>query len=158
MASPSLPFSFELLGTEIDRFISELGAYAADNLPLSDETKQTIRKVIPKNGSDISVDITENETQFIITSDMPGVEKENITITLLNPTTLVIKTAESGVTDTAAEETYYLRERKTCVGERTITLPAKAAAEGAKATFKNGIMELILPKCAPEEGIRIEIE
>ena len=158
MAAPSLPFSFELLGTEIDRFISDLGTYAADYLPLSDETKETIRNVIPKAACEIPVDITETETEFIITSDLPGVEKENITIRLLNPTTLSIKTAVSELTGTAEEETYYLRERKACSGERTITLPAKATAEGAKATFKNGIMELILPKCAPEEGIRIEIE
>ncbi|HJJ31054.1 MAG TPA: Hsp20/alpha crystallin family protein [Methanocorpusculum sp.] len=158
MAVPSLPFSFESLGTEIDRFISELGTYAADYLPLSDETKNTIRNVIPKTCADISVDVTETDTQFIITCDIPGVEKENITIRLLNPTTVLIKTAVSEDTETADGENYYLRERKLCSGERTITLPAKAAAEGAKATFKNGIMELILPKCVPEEGTLIEIE
>ncbi|HJJ39501.1 MAG TPA: Hsp20/alpha crystallin family protein [Methanocorpusculum sp.] len=158
MAVPSLPFSFESLGTEIDRFLSELGSYAADYLPVSDETKNTIRNVIPKTYTDISVDVTETDTQFIITCDIPGVEKENITLRLVNPTTVLIKTAVSEDRETTNEDAYYLRERKVCSGERTISLPAKATAEGAKATFKNGIMELTLPKYVPEEGTRIEIE
>ena len=91
--------------------------------------------------------------EMIANGDSAGAAKVDVTRTIT-----ASDLAVSELTETAEEENYYLRERKACSGERTITLPAKATAEGAKATFKNGIMELILPKCAPEEGIRIEIE
>ncbi|MCQ2377098.1 MAG: Hsp20/alpha crystallin family protein [Methanocorpusculum sp.] len=170
-----LPFSFETLGSQIDHFISEIGEYAANYIPEGDDVKNTIRTVIPKLPGDLPVDLAETETDFIITCDLPGVEKENVTIKLQDPATLYIKAdmgnavvrGTAAAEETAASEgpaavftaeTYHLRERKIRSRERTLHLPSAATASGAKATFKNGIMELILPKAAPGEGVEITIE
>lgn len=172
MASPS-SFSFESLGSEIDHFISEVGNYAANHIPEGEEIKTSIRTVIPRLPGDLSVDLVETETEFIITCDLPGVSKENVTIRLQNQITLFIKAAvpgalvaETAEADAGAEDAvtvkaapiYHIHERKLRTRERTIQLPSEATAEGAKATFINGIMELVLQKTVPEEGTVISIE
>lgn len=171
---PNSPFSFETLGAEVDRFLSGLGSYASEYLSAANasagEVKTTLKNIMPRLTGDFAVDLTENETSFILTCELPGVEKEDISIKLLNPTTVLIKTAgeeESGaVTETteettftpAEENTYHLHEIKKQSRQRTVVLPAEAAKEGGKATFKNGILELILPKAGPCAEIIIEIE
>lgn len=176
-----LPFSFETLGSQIDHLISEFGEYASNHIPEGDDVKNSIRTVIPKLPGDLSVDLAETETEFIVTCDLPGAEKENVIIKLQNPTTLYIKAdmrAAVAEGDAAAEEVpaaddaaaadgpivtertevYHLRERRVRSRERTLHLPSGVTAEGAKATFKNGIMELILPKITLKEGVEITIE
>ncbi|MDO5846911.1 MAG: Hsp20/alpha crystallin family protein [Methanocorpusculum sp.] len=158
-----LPFSFETLGSQIDHLISEFGEYASSHIPEGDDVKNSIRTVIPKLPGDLSVDLAETEKEFIVTCDLPGAEKENVIIKLQNPTTLYIKAdMESATAEGAAiaesAETYHLRERRVRSRERTLQLPSGVTAEGAKATFKNGIMELILPKITLEEGVEITIE
>lgn len=168
MSSPS-SFSFESLGSEIDHFISEVGNYAANHIPEGEEIKSSIRTVIPRLPGDLSVDLVETETEFIITCDLPGISKENVIIRLQNQTTLFIKavvpgsvvpvTEEEGAEDAVkAAPIYHIHERKLRTRERTIQLPSEATAEGAKATFINGIMELVLQKTVPEEGTVISIE
>lgn len=178
MSMPNSPFSFEMLGSELDRFLSGLGAQASEYLSAANlsagEFKTTLKNVMPRLAGDFAVDLTENDTNYIIICELPGVAKENISIKLLNPTTVLIKTnIDEGLevaTELPAEEgevpenapikttTYHLHEIKNQSRQRTVLLPADATAKGAKATFNNGILELILPKTDPEEGIAIEIE
>ena len=194
MAIPNSPFSFETLGAEVDRFLSGLSSYANEYLSAANasagEVKTTLKNIVPRLTGDFMVNLTENETSFILTCELPGVEKEDISIKLLNPTTVLIKTADEeksgvvtktieesdavtetteesgavtetteGTTFTPAEEnTYHLHEIKKQPRQRTIDLPSEVAKEGGKATFKNGILELILPKACPTAEIGIEIE
>lgn len=180
---PNSPFSFEMLGSEIDHFLSNLGTYASEYLSVANasagEFKTTLKNVVPRMAGDFAVDLTENETSFIITCELPGVEKKNISIILLDPTTIIIKTSATKVNATkakkasskpsaeevatleeanAGKETYHLHEIKDQSRERTVILPSKATCKGSKATFKNGILELILTKATPDKGIAIKIE
>ena len=63
---------------------------------------------------------------------------------ILNPETLMIKTEQQIQTDEGTERTYHLRERRLGSMQRNIHLPAPAKAEGAKASFKHGVMEITL--------------
>jgi HSP20 family protein len=44
------------------------------------------------------------------------------------------------------EEDYYFSERRYGSFERTVTLPVDVDADKAKATYKNGVLEVALPK------------
>jgi len=173
MSMPNSPFSFEMLGSELDRFLSGLSTHASEYLSAvtdsAGDVSTTLKNVMPRITGDFAVDLTENETSFIITCELPGIEKEKISIQLLNPTTVLIKTivddakevsTEPSTENVAAPEeaTYHLHEIKTQSRERTVILPTNATCKEAKATFKNGILELILNKATPDKGMNIKIE
>jgi HSP20 family protein len=56
------------------------------------------------------------------------------------------------------EEDYYCCERWAGSFERSLTLPSGVNAEKIKAMFKNGVLEIHLPKVEKAKGKRIEIQ
>mgnify|MGYP001768003363 CR=1 FL=1 len=105
------------------------------------------------------MDLCETPGEIIITCDLPGIEKEDVSVKLLNESSLLIKTKyDREVSQTDASGIYHLRERRTGAGERIIHLPAEVSAKGAKASFKNGIVEITLQKTAQDIGVPIDIE
>jgi HSP20 family protein len=42
--------------------------------------------------------------------------------------------------------------------QRSVTLPARVAAEGVKATYKNGVLEIHLPKLQSNQKNRIDVD
>ncbi len=149
-------FSFGSLGNSIDSLISEMETRALASVPKPDYIKTTVKNAVPRITGNFNVDVTEVDDALIVTCDLPGFEKSDVSIRLINPETLVIKTQVCS--ETVFTGTYHLRERRTDAGQRTILLPVAVTSDGAKATFRNGILELVLPKVKPEEGEEILIE
>jgi len=56
------------------------------------------------------------------------------------------------------KEDYYYSERTYGVFARTLPLPTGVDADKVKATFKNGVLEVHLPKAKEAKGRRIEIK
>lgn len=110
------------------------------------------------------VDVTEDENDVIVTADMmPGIEKENISMELVSPRALEItceRKEEREMKSAEEEETgrYYLHERKYGSMSRVVPLPKAVNPEGAKASFRNGVLEVRLPVSALETQRRIAIE
>ncbi len=156
MAITPYTFSFGSLGSSIDSLITEMEARAFAAVPKPETIKTTVKNTVPRITGNFNVDVTEVDDALIVTCDLPGFEKSDVSIRLINPETLVIKTQVCS--ETVFTGTYHLRERRTDAGQRTILLPMGVTAEGAKATFRNGILELVLPKVKPEEGEEIQIE
>ncbi len=156
MAITPYAFSFSTLGSEIDALVSEMETRAANFLPSPDSIKTAVKNTVPRLAGDFHVDLCEMEKEFVVVCDLPGVDKADVSVRLINPTTLLIKT--NADYETVSAGTYHLRERRTQTGQRVIVLPAKVNAEGATASFKNGIMEVTLIKAEPEEGTPISIE
>ncbi|WAI01826.1 Hsp20/alpha crystallin family protein [Methanogenium organophilum] len=110
------------------------------------------------------VDVTEDENEVIVTADMmPGIEKENISMELVSPKALEItcerrEEREERKGEEGETGRYYLHERKYGSMSRVIPLPKSVNPEGAKASFRNGILEVRLPVSALETQRRIAIE
>lgn len=154
--------SFRAIGSEIDALFSEMETRAANLLAqtngntLSTKMKNTS---IPAFGNTFQVDVSENENEIIVTTDLPGLEKKDIAVRLLNPQKLLIKTeVQEETADMDCSNTYHIRERKFSNMQRNIYLPAPVVGEGVKASFKNGVMEIILPKDKSEVGLPIKIQ
>lgn len=150
-------FSFGLLGSELDSLFAEMEQRASALVPSTDNIKSAVKNVVPRIMGDFNVDICENDTDIVVVADIPGAEKENVSVNLLNENTLVIKTKIDNVVEDN-QGTYHLRERRCEAGERTIILPKSVTSDGAKASFKNGIMEVSLPKTQKDTGTQILIE
>ncbi|MEE8399353.1 MAG: Hsp20/alpha crystallin family protein [Desulfobacterales bacterium] len=93
------------------------------------------------------VDIYEDEGAFVVTAEIPGVDKKDIEIDVKDR---VLTLRGERLSDRASkEDTYYRRERSYGKFERTFSLPENVNADTIEASFKDGVLKLEIPK--PEE-------
>jgi HSP20 family protein len=113
--------------------------------------------VIPPRGH-MHVDVSEHDDTVIVTADMmPGIAKKDITLDLINPRALRIS-CERILEKKEENEGYYLHERRFGSMSRVIPLPKPVGESGAKATFRNGVLEVQLKKAEKEVKAKITIE
>ena len=149
-------FSFETLGNSLDSFLSDVSSRAVSAMPRPEYVKTTVRNAVPRISGNFNVDLTETDDALIITCDLPGFTKEDVSVKLIDGRTVVIHTAVC--TESLSAGVYHLRERRSASGKRIIRLPEEVTAEGAKAVFRHGVLELVLLKVQPDEGESIPVE
>jgi HSP20 family molecular chaperone IbpA len=126
--------------------------------------EETLERVFPSQTSlpalkQPRVDILDLGDALQVVADMPGVRKEDIEINL-KPERLEIS-AESSTETERKEEDYTYRERGYASYRRVIDLPADVLPDKAEASFKNGVLEVNLPKKEPtelEKTTRVQIK
>lgn len=90
------------------------------------------------------VDIVENEDQYVISAELPGLKKNEIKIDFKDRV-LTISGEKSG--EKKKEDTKYLRvERSYGKFERKFGVPEKIAGDKITANYKDGLLEVTLPK------------
>lgn len=97
-----------------------------------------------------AVDIEEDDKQVMIKAEMPGFAPEEIDIDLKEDR-LEIK-AETKVEEEKTEKNYIRRERRCGSFYRAFELAEGLDTANAKANYKNGVLELTIPKKAKEEA------
>jgi HSP20 family protein len=113
-------------------------------------------RMLPAIRGEFRVDVREHEDEVIVVADLPGVDKEDIKLRLVSPSTMELSCEKKGEKE-EEEEGYYMRERIYGTMQRSILLPADVTEEGANASFKNGVLEVTLKKIIQEEGKKIPI-
>lgn len=103
-----------------------------------------------------TLDLTENEKEYIVRLEVPGVHKENLDINLAG--TMLTITGRREVMSEATGETYLRREREAGKFVRTLRLPATVVEKEVKATYEDGVLVIHLPKVAPAVANRIVIK
>ena len=114
-------------------------------------------RMLPAIRGEIRVDVREHDDEVIVVADLPGVEKDDVSLQILNPRTLEISCERKGEKEEKSEG-YYVRERIYGSMQRLVTLPADVTEKDAKASFKNGVLEVRLNKTKISPKSRIEIE
>ena len=118
-------FSFTSLGSELDSLFAEMEARATALMNQSGAS--TLPAAVKSGnysvfGNDFHVDLCENENEIIVVTDLPGVEKENISVKLLNPETLMIKTEQQIQTEEGTEGTYHTLQKEVAEEGTTIAI------------------------------------
>lgn len=90
-----------------------------------------------------SADIIENDEQFRLVMDIPGLNKEEITVSLKNG---VLTISGERTMDAVEGETVKRRERPMGAFSRSFAIPEDANTAEIKASFKNGVLTVTLPK------------
>ena len=114
-------------------------------------------RMLPAIRGEFRVDVREHDDEIIVVADLPGVEKDDISLSLVSPSMLEIDCERKGEKE-EEHEGYYMRERMYGSMKRLVTLPVDAEESGAAASFKNGVLEVRLKKSLKERGKRIQIE
>ena len=103
-----------------------------------------------------AVDIKEEETRFLIRADVPGVAPENLEITMEGG---IVSIQGRRETRTESEQDGWRRtERISGSFYRRFSLPDTADAEAIKAEYKNGVLEIEVPKQAKSLPRRIKVK
>jgi len=105
-----------------------------------------------------AVDLYEDKDDIVVKAELPGMDKENIEVNLTN-STLTIK-GEKKKEEEVKEEKYYKCERSYGSFVKTLELPKDIHAEKVKASFKNGILEIRLPKTeeAKKKEMKVKVD
>jgi len=103
-----------------------------------------------------AVDIKEEEDRFVIYADLPGVDPDDIEITM-EQGVLTLKGERSKET-TKEREGYKRVERVNGSFYRRFSLPDIADAERIEAKGKNGVLEITLPKQEKAKPKRITVK
>jgi HSP20 family protein len=103
-----------------------------------------------------AVDVAENEREYRITVELPGLDEKDIEIALAGDTLAV--RGEKKQEREEKKESYVLSERRYGSFERSFPLPEDAEPEGIEARFRNGVLTLTLPKRPEAQAKRRTIE
>lgn len=114
-------------------------------------------RMMPAIRGEFRVDIRDHDDEIIVVADLPGVEKTDLSVSLVNPGMLEIR-SERRAEKEEKEEGYVMRERMSGAMSRIVTLPHDVTDAGASATFKNGVLEIRLKKSTTERGSPINVE
>jgi HSP20 family protein len=105
-----------------------------------------------------SVDVYEEKDEIVVKAELPGMDKSDIEVNI-SDSHLILR-GEKKKEEKVEDKNYYRCERSYGAFLRTVELPADVQADKIKASFKNGILEVRLPKSeeAKSKEIKIKVE
>jgi HSP20 family protein len=103
-----------------------------------------------------SMKLFETENTITLRAELPDIKPEDIDISVTDEAlTFRAQTREDTVEKGENFERVSQRSKSL---SRTITLPCRIVSDDVKATYKDGILEIVLPKCKPPEARGVNIE
>ena len=103
-----------------------------------------------------AIDLYEEKDDIVVKAELPGMEKDNIQVNLSDHT-LTIK-GEKKKEEEIKEKNYYRSERAYGSFIRTVELPKDVHGDKVKASFKNGVLEVRLPKTEEAKTREIKVK
>jgi len=101
------------------------------------------------------VDVVEKENQYLVSAELPGIEKDNISVDLKGRTLTL--SGERKAEKEVKEGNYHCQERTYGRFCRSFRLPEAVDPEKVKAEFKNGILTVEVPKTENEKPKQITV-
>ncbi len=103
-----------------------------------------------------TVDIDEKKEEFVIRAELPGVQKEDVAVSIENGV-LTIK-GEKKFEKEEKDKKHHLVECSYGSFIRSFTMPTGVKADKIEATYKDGILSLVVPKSEEEKPKQIEVK
>jgi HSP20 family protein len=103
-----------------------------------------------------AVDISETKDAYIIKGELPGVEKEDVDISIDN--NLLSIRGEKKYEKTVDEDQTHRNECVYGAFERSFSLPKQVDINNVEAVFKNGILKLTVPKAEEAKPKQIQVK
>jgi len=118
------------------------------------ETKNWIEE--EEEEGELLVDVYQNDGNIIIRSTVAGVKPEDLDIDLNNDM-ITIRGKRKGV-DTINEDDFFYQECYWGSFSRSIILPCEVQAGKVKASLKDGILTIVLPKSEKDKAVKISVD
>jgi HSP20 family protein len=102
------------------------------------------------------VDITEDEKEFLLKAELPGVKREEVKVTVEDG--VLTLTGERRFEQEEKEKRYHRIERAYGSFMRSFTLPEGTPADKVAAEFKDGVLLVHLPKALTPKASPMEVK
>jgi HSP20 family protein len=132
---------FQALRSEIDQIFDDFGN-GFWRRPFRSLAR--LERDLSKNFTAPAVDVAESDKAYEITAELPGLDEKNIDVKVVNGG-LSIRGEKKEETEEKKKD-YYVSERRYGSFERFFALPDGVNADKIEATFKNGVLKVVLPK------------
>jgi len=140
--------------TGLSRFRDEI------NRLLEDFFGETTEERVPANIMRVpSVDVIDQGNEILVRAEMPGIDKNNIQIEAAQQG-LTIR-AEIKKEEEEQKESFIRKERRMGFFQRIIPLPVEIKPNEVKATYKDGVLEVKLPKseqAKSRQPVKVNVE
>ncbi|KAF0159284.1 MAG: HSP20 family protein [Syntrophaceae bacterium] len=105
-----------------------------------------------------AIDVKESDKDFTIRAELPGVEEKDIEVTVTHDTVTIKGEKKEAKEDKG--KNYYYMERSYGSFNRLIPLGVEADANKTEANFKNGVLNISIPKStsAKAKGTKVPIK
>jgi HSP20 family protein len=103
-----------------------------------------------------ALDISETDNEIVVKADLPGVKKEDVSISITN-NILVIKGEKKREVE-ENKENFHRVERVYGSFHRSIELPTAVQTDKVNASYQNGVLTIVLPKSEEAKPKEIEIK
>lgn len=105
------------------------------------------------------IDVTDNDTELVVTAELPGVDPQDVEITVTG-NALTLKGEKKSEREEKDEgRNYYRLERSYGAFSRQIQLPPDVVdVDQVDASYHNGVLTIRLPKLAPAQSVVKKIE
>jgi HSP20 family protein len=102
------------------------------------------------------VDVIDRDTEILVRAEVPGVAKDDLDVSV-SDNAVTIK-GETRHEETEEKGNYHRRETTHGAFTRTVMLPDTVNADATKAQFKDGVLELTLPKVEKAKRRSVKID
>jgi HSP20 family protein len=102
-----------------------------------------------------AVDVWETDSELVLSFDLPGIPEEKVTVELDDNVLTV--SGERERTQEHSNERFYRFERRFGQFSRSVTLPAGIEEDEIQANYKDGVLEIRVPKPEEQKPKRIQI-
>lgn len=106
----------------------------------------------------IRLDVSENPKEFIVRAEIPGAKKEDVHVNIDGSYIKISASTESQTEEKSPDERMIRRECSMGSCSRGFQLSSEINREKAKASYENGVLQLILPKMNGGSAKEIEIK
>lgn len=103
-----------------------------------------------------AVDIYETDENIVLKAELPGIERKEVSVEVKD-NTLILK-GERKREKEVTEENYHRIERSYGSFMRSFTIPVSVRQEQVKAKFKDGVLEVTLPKAEVSKPKQVKVE
>lgn len=119
-----------------DRFFDDWRPFSPDWRPL--EAFQ--------NANWMALDVHEDDNQYVVKTDLPGVKSENINVRQDGDYLLIEANVPEETTEKKEGERWLIKERRSGQYSRRVRLPQNVDFDKAEARYHDGTLTLNLPK------------
>jgi HSP20 family protein len=105
-----------------------------------------------------SMDVNETDKEFVITAELPGLERKDVEISLEDNVLTIRGEKKIETAPDDKNKNVHVNERSYGVFYRVLELPASVDPSSVQATMSKGVLKITIPKPALPETKKIEIK
>lgn len=102
------------------------------------------------------VDLVERDNEICVRAELPGVDKDNLHVSLSDRSISIRASTHAEKKEEKGK--YYRREISSGEISRTLALPCDVDGQAAQAEFKDGLLEIVIPKVAKAKRIDVQVK